>query len=75
MVELMLLLPSGPAAALERAARQRNLTIAQMLRQLIRDFVGCQAQALTEPLPFLEGEDENSGCGEREGDKERGASC
>ncbi len=53
MVEVLLLLPSGQAAALEQAAQQRSLTVGQALRQLIRDFVA--GQALTRPTPFPEG--------------------
>jgi hypothetical protein len=63
MVELMLLLPSGPATALEQVARQQNLTVAQILRQLIKGFLGYQAQALTGPLPFLEPEGSEPGRG------------
>jgi hypothetical protein len=39
VAELALLLPTGQAAALEAAARQRGLTTAQLTRQLIRDFL------------------------------------
>lgn len=39
-VELPLLVPSGEAAALEAAADERGLTVAQLARQLICDFLG-----------------------------------
>jgi hypothetical protein len=38
--ELLLLLPAGDATALERAAYHRGLTVGQMLRLLVRDFLG-----------------------------------
>ncbi len=40
VVELPLLVPGGEAAALEAAADQRGLTVAQLARLLIRDFLG-----------------------------------
>jgi uncharacterized protein (UPF0212 family) len=39
MVELMLLLPVAQASALEAAAWHRGLTVGQVLRQLVRDFL------------------------------------
>jgi hypothetical protein len=42
MAEVTLLLPSGQAAALERVARQRGLTVAQLLRRLIRDCLASE---------------------------------
>lgn len=39
MAELLVLLPAPEAAALERAAKQRDLTAGQLLRRLIRDFL------------------------------------
>jgi hypothetical protein len=39
MVELALLLTAAHACALEAAARCRGLTVGQMLRQLVRDFL------------------------------------
>jgi hypothetical protein len=39
VTELPLLLPSGEASALEQAARRRGLTVGQMLRQLVREFL------------------------------------
>jgi hypothetical protein len=39
VVEITFLLPAGQAVALERAACQRDLTLAQMARRLIRDFL------------------------------------
>jgi len=39
VVELALLLPARQAAALERAAHQQGLTIGQVLRRLVRDFL------------------------------------
>ncbi len=39
VVEIPLLLASGQAAALERAAHQRGLSVAQMARHLIEDFL------------------------------------
>ena len=40
VVELPLLVPSGEATALEVAADERGLTVAQLARRLIRDFLG-----------------------------------
>jgi hypothetical protein len=37
MAEVALLLPSSQAAALERVARRRGLTVGQLVRHLIRD--------------------------------------
>jgi len=39
MVELVLLLSAGRSAALEAAAQQRGVTVAQLIRRLIRDFL------------------------------------
>jgi hypothetical protein len=39
MAELVLLLPAAEADALERAAKQRDLTPGQLLRRLVRDFL------------------------------------
>ncbi len=39
VMELPLLLSAGDATALERAARLRGLTVGQMLRRLIREFL------------------------------------
>jgi hypothetical protein len=39
VVELALLLPARQAAALERAAHQQGLTVGQVLRRLVRDFL------------------------------------
>ncbi len=39
MMELMLLLPSWQAAALERAARQQGLTSGQLTRRLITAYL------------------------------------
>jgi hypothetical protein len=39
MVELLVLVPADEAAALERAAQQRDLTAGQLIRRLIRDFL------------------------------------
>jgi hypothetical protein len=39
VLELPLLLPAGDASALERAAHRRGLTVGQMLRALVRDFL------------------------------------
>lgn len=39
MTEMLLLLPNHQAAALERAARHRGLTSAQLARRLIRAFL------------------------------------
>ena len=39
MAEVLLLLPNEEADALEQAARQRDLTAAQLVRRLIRDFL------------------------------------
>jgi hypothetical protein len=40
VVELPLLMPGEAAAALEAAADERGLTVAQLARLLIRDFLG-----------------------------------
>jgi hypothetical protein len=39
MAELLVLVPAAEAAALERAAKQFNLTTGQLVRRLIRDFL------------------------------------
>jgi hypothetical protein len=39
MAELALLLPVAQASALETVAYRRGLTVGQMLRQLVRDFL------------------------------------
>ena len=39
VIELTLLLPSAQVTALERAARRKSLTLGQMVRRLIRDFL------------------------------------
>jgi hypothetical protein len=39
-VELVLLLPAGHLEALEEAAWRRGLTPGQVLRRLIREFLG-----------------------------------
>jgi len=39
MAELILLMPNGQTAALETAARERGLTVGQMIRRLIRGFL------------------------------------
>jgi hypothetical protein len=39
-VEVALLLPARDVAALERAARQRGLTLGQAVRQVITGFLG-----------------------------------
>ena len=39
MAELLVLLPAAEAAALERAAKQRDLTAGQLVRRLIRGFL------------------------------------
>jgi hypothetical protein len=39
MTEMLLLLPSAQAAALERAARRHGLTSAQLTRRLINHFL------------------------------------
>jgi len=74
MMELMFLLPSGQAAVLERAARQRSLTVAQLVRQLIRDYVGHQAPILT-GLDFPEAADGRCGSEEGESDNECPSCC
>ena len=40
VVEVPLLVPSGEATALEAAAAERGLTVAQLARRLLRDFLG-----------------------------------
>jgi len=39
VTELSVLLPGGQAQVLEQAAHERGLTVAQMLRRLIQDFL------------------------------------
>jgi len=39
MAELLLLVPTGQAAALATVARERGLTVGQMIRRLIRSFL------------------------------------
>jgi hypothetical protein len=39
MAELSLLLPGWQAAALEQSARARGMTVGQVLRGLVRDFL------------------------------------
>jgi hypothetical protein len=39
MTELLFLLPAPEAAALEQAARRHELTLGQLLRRLIRDYL------------------------------------
>ena len=39
VIELALLLPPGQVTALERAARREGLTLGQMVRRLIHDFL------------------------------------
>jgi hypothetical protein len=46
MAELVVLLPAEEAAALERAAKQHDLTTGQLVRRLVRDFL---APALPPP--------------------------
>jgi hypothetical protein len=45
VVELPLLLPRWQAMALEAAARRRGMTTGQMLRRVITDLFGGQADA------------------------------
>jgi hypothetical protein len=40
IIEVPLLLPTDQAKALEEAARLRNVTIGQLTRVLIKDFLG-----------------------------------
>ena len=56
IVELALLLPAEAAAALERAARPQGLTVGQLIRRLIGDFLGragvgerCRRQGPNQP--------------------------
>jgi hypothetical protein len=39
MAELLVLLPAAEAAALEEAAKARDLTTGQLVRRLIRDYL------------------------------------
>src|SRR5438105_3170373 len=39
VAELILLVPNGQTAALEAAARERRLTVGQMIRRVIRSFL------------------------------------
>jgi hypothetical protein len=43
VVEVSLLLPGWQVTALERAAHDRGLTAAEMVRSLLRDFITDQA--------------------------------
>jgi hypothetical protein len=43
MAELSLLLPAGQAAQMERLAHSRNLTVGQLIRLLIRDYLADRA--------------------------------
>ena len=42
-VELLVLLPAGQWAALEQAASRRGVTVGRLLRRLVRDFLGAEA--------------------------------
>lgn len=44
VVELAVLLPAGDLAALEEAACRRGLTPGQVLRRLVREFLGPGAE-------------------------------
>ncbi len=43
MAELSLLLPAGQAAQMERLAHSRDLTLGQLIRLLIRDYLADRA--------------------------------
>jgi hypothetical protein len=43
VIELPVLLPRGPAARLERLAAARGLTLGQLVRLVLRDYLACQA--------------------------------
>jgi hypothetical protein len=45
VAEVALLLPPGQAAALERAAHRRGLTVGQLIRCLIRDYLAGEARS------------------------------
>lgn len=47
VVELFLLVTRGHFAGLERAARQEGITIARLLRRLIRDYLAQPRTAAT----------------------------
>jgi hypothetical protein len=44
VAEVVLLLPSGQAASLERAAHRRGLTVGQLIRCLIRECLASEDQ-------------------------------
>ena len=44
VVELSVLLPAGDLAALEEAARRDGLTLGQVVRRLVRKFIGPRAE-------------------------------
>jgi hypothetical protein len=44
VAEVTLLLPGGQAFALERVAHQRRLTVGQLIRRLIRDYLVSDGQ-------------------------------
>jgi hypothetical protein len=44
VAEVGLLLPGAQAAALERAARRRDLSVGQLLRRLVRDYLASEEQ-------------------------------
>jgi hypothetical protein len=48
VVELALLLPRGPAVRLERLAAARGLTLAQLVRLVLREYLATQPAAGTE---------------------------
>jgi hypothetical protein len=55
VVELAVLLPGWQAQALESAAHDQGMTVAQMLRSLLRDFIVRSGSAeMFEPAPTWE---------------------
>jgi hypothetical protein len=52
VVEVSLLLPGWQASALERAAHDRGLTAAEMVRSLLRDFLAEQGLGVAAEGPL-----------------------
>lgn len=51
MIELDFLLPIGQADALEAAAAHRGLTVGQLLRRLVGEFLQTDAPIAAKPSP------------------------
>jgi hypothetical protein len=55
VVEVPLLLPARQLAALERLASARGLTVGQLCRWLVRDYLGAPRGVVTEVATFSTG--------------------